>query len=245
MVMRYGGEEEDGNLTLMTALLTLSTALCLCGGTFGYTAISILLNYMTPPHAVGFANGIVHSIESGIEFPVILASADCGRCNGPIHLLTPIHHIHKILWWVLFVERRAANAIPEAAQLVPKKVPPTRKKKGNKHIVSSCKSASIAKVMLTEEGYPRAPLNSKGKFSETNWGSDTEAFTVNTKRKLRQWLLPLLLFESFSNQCTVPAAAIYFKHPQTLPSQTRIMIYNTSKIFHFSVHAATRFFWGF
>ncbi|KAJ3825505.1 hypothetical protein F5880DRAFT_1552169 [Lentinula raphanica] len=67
----FASEEEDGNLPLMTAL-TLSTALRFCGGTFGYTAISILLNYMTPPNAVGFANGIAQSIVS------------LARCIGPV-----------------------------------------------------------------------------------------------------------------------------------------------------------------
>ncbi|GAW09030.1 major facilitator superfamily MFS-1 [Lentinula edodes] len=64
-------EQEDGNLPLMTAL-TISTALRFCGGTFAYTAISILLNYMTPPDAVGFANGIAQSIVS------------LARCVGPV-----------------------------------------------------------------------------------------------------------------------------------------------------------------
>ncbi|KAJ3781028.1 hypothetical protein GGU10DRAFT_379962 [Lentinula aff. detonsa] len=67
----FASEGEDGNLPLMTAL-TLSTALRFCGGTFGYTAISILLNYMTPPNAVGFANGIAQSIVS------------LARCIGPV-----------------------------------------------------------------------------------------------------------------------------------------------------------------
>ncbi|KAF9067469.1 hypothetical protein BDP27DRAFT_1267432 [Rhodocollybia butyracea] len=67
----FASENDDGNFPLMTAL-TLSTALRFCGGTFGYTSISILLNYMTPPHAVGFANGIAQSIVS------------LARCIGPI-----------------------------------------------------------------------------------------------------------------------------------------------------------------
>ncbi|KIK56864.1 hypothetical protein GYMLUDRAFT_46768 [Collybiopsis luxurians FD-317 M1] len=67
----FASEEEDGNLPLMAAL-TLSTALRFCGSTFGYTAISILLNYMTPPDAVGLANGIAQSIVS------------LARCIGPV-----------------------------------------------------------------------------------------------------------------------------------------------------------------
>lgn len=64
-------------------------ALRFCGGTFAYTSISILLNYstcsrvlqsgwaqfhfsVTPPHAVGLANGIAQSIVS------------LARCFGPI-----------------------------------------------------------------------------------------------------------------------------------------------------------------
>ncbi|THV01922.1 major facilitator superfamily MFS-1 [Dendrothele bispora CBS 962.96] len=67
----FASEEEDGNFLLMTAL-TLSTAVRFCGATFAYTAISILLNYMTPPQAVGFANGIAQSIVS------------LARCLGPV-----------------------------------------------------------------------------------------------------------------------------------------------------------------
>ncbi|XP_006463367.1 hypothetical protein AGABI2DRAFT_152546 [Agaricus bisporus var. bisporus H97] len=61
---------DGGNFILMTAL-ALSTALRYCGSTFAYTAISILLNYMTPPSAVGYANGIAQSIVS------------LARCLGP------------------------------------------------------------------------------------------------------------------------------------------------------------------
>ncbi|KAJ4473031.1 hypothetical protein J3R30DRAFT_3296642 [Lentinula aciculospora] len=72
----FASEEEDGNLPLMTGYLSLllfiPSALRFCGGTFGYTAISILLNYMTPPNAVGFANGIAQSIVS------------LARCIGPV-----------------------------------------------------------------------------------------------------------------------------------------------------------------
>ncbi|KAF9450306.1 major facilitator superfamily MFS-1 [Macrolepiota fuliginosa MF-IS2] len=66
----FASSSNDGNFVLMTAL-ALSTALRYCGSTFGYTAISILLNYMTPPSAVGYANGIAQSIVS------------LARCIGP------------------------------------------------------------------------------------------------------------------------------------------------------------------
>ncbi|KAG7094681.1 hypothetical protein E1B28_005501 [Marasmius oreades] len=67
----FASEEEDGNVLLMTAL-AVSTAVRYCASTFGYTSISILLNYMTPPHAIGFANGIAQSIVS------------LARCFGPV-----------------------------------------------------------------------------------------------------------------------------------------------------------------
>ncbi|THU88597.1 hypothetical protein K435DRAFT_307650 [Dendrothele bispora CBS 962.96] len=63
--------EGHGTGLLMTALAA-SMAIRFCGGTFGYTSISILLNYMTPPHAVGYANGIAQSVVS------------LARCVGPI-----------------------------------------------------------------------------------------------------------------------------------------------------------------
>ncbi|KAF9530140.1 hypothetical protein CPB83DRAFT_851026 [Crepidotus variabilis] len=62
---------DDTNIILMTAL-SISTAVRYCGTVFGYTAISILLNYMTPPQAVGYANGIAQSIVS------------LARCVGPV-----------------------------------------------------------------------------------------------------------------------------------------------------------------
>ncbi|KAF5310717.1 hypothetical protein D9619_008153 [Psilocybe cf. subviscida] len=62
---------DDSNPFLMF-VLAVSTAVRYCGTTFGYTAISILLNYMTPPAAVGYANGIAQSIVS------------LARCVGPV-----------------------------------------------------------------------------------------------------------------------------------------------------------------
>jgi len=62
---------DDGNILLMAAL-SLSTAIRYCGITFGYTAIAILLNYMAPPDAVGYANGFAQCIVS------------LARCVGPV-----------------------------------------------------------------------------------------------------------------------------------------------------------------
>jgi hypothetical protein len=67
----FAHSTEDGNFFLMSAL-TLSTAVRYCGNTFAYTSVSILLNYMTPPHAVGLANGVAQSIVS------------LARCFGPV-----------------------------------------------------------------------------------------------------------------------------------------------------------------
>ncbi|KAJ7359424.1 major facilitator superfamily domain-containing protein [Mycena albidolilacea] len=67
----FASASADGNLALMSAL-AISTALRYCGTTFAYTSVSILLNYMTPPSAVGLANGIAQSIVS------------LARCFGPV-----------------------------------------------------------------------------------------------------------------------------------------------------------------
>ncbi|KAG2059734.1 hypothetical protein BDR06DRAFT_905245 [Suillus hirtellus] len=71
MYRGFASSNDQGSFVLMAAL-ALSTAIRYCGNTFGYTAISILLNYMTPPHAVGFANGVAQSIVS------------LARCFGPV-----------------------------------------------------------------------------------------------------------------------------------------------------------------
>ncbi|TFY58316.1 hypothetical protein EVJ58_g6494 [Rhodofomes roseus] len=63
----FASANDDGNPILMAAL-ALSTAVRFCGGTFAYTAVSVLLNYMSPPHLVGFANGIAQSIVSLARF---------------------------------------------------------------------------------------------------------------------------------------------------------------------------------
>ncbi|KAF9259018.1 MFS general substrate transporter [Marasmius fiardii PR-910] len=61
----------SGNSVLMFALAA-STAIRQCGSTFGYTSISILLNYMTPPLSLRYANGVAQSTVS------------LARCIGPI-----------------------------------------------------------------------------------------------------------------------------------------------------------------
>ncbi|KAI0074454.1 major facilitator superfamily MFS-1 [Panus rudis PR-1116 ss-1] len=68
----FASASDDGNLILMAAL-AISTAVRFCGSTFAYTAISVLLNYMSPPHVVGYANGIAQSIVSLARFagPII------------------------------------------------------------------------------------------------------------------------------------------------------------------------------
>ncbi|GJJ14933.1 hypothetical protein Clacol_009203 [Clathrus columnatus] len=57
----------DGNFFVMTMLI-LSTSIRFCGSTFGYTAIAILLNYVSPPHIIGLANGLAQSIVSFARF---------------------------------------------------------------------------------------------------------------------------------------------------------------------------------
>ncbi|KAK7027964.1 hypothetical protein VNI00_015047 [Paramarasmius palmivorus] len=81
------GTDGDGNSVLMIAL-TGGTAIRYCGSTFGYTAISILLNYMTPPHAIGYANGIAQSIVS------------LARCIGPVFGGWYPSRSVRILHWV-------------------------------------------------------------------------------------------------------------------------------------------------
>ncbi|KAK7686082.1 hypothetical protein QCA50_010894 [Cerrena zonata] len=68
----FANSTDEGNLVLMAAL-AVSTAVRYCGSTFAYTAVSVLLNYMSPPHVVGIANGIAQSIVSLARFlgPII------------------------------------------------------------------------------------------------------------------------------------------------------------------------------
>lgn len=68
----FASASSDGSVVLMT-VLSFSTAIRYCGTTFGYTSISVLLNYLSPPHVVGYANGIAQSIVSLSRFlgPII------------------------------------------------------------------------------------------------------------------------------------------------------------------------------
>ncbi|KAL5530280.1 hypothetical protein ACEPAF_6537 [Sanghuangporus sanghuang] len=59
--------ETGGNVFLMAALV-FSTALRYAGITFAYTAVAILLNYMSPPQILGYANGVAQSIVSFARF---------------------------------------------------------------------------------------------------------------------------------------------------------------------------------
>ncbi|KAG9030072.1 hypothetical protein FRB95_004606 [Tulasnella sp. JGI-2019a] len=63
----FASENEDGNWVVM-ALLAASTALRFCGITFTYTAITILLNYMSPPHLVSLSNSIGQSTVAFTRF---------------------------------------------------------------------------------------------------------------------------------------------------------------------------------
>ncbi|KAF7351232.1 Histone H2B [Mycena sanguinolenta] len=65
----FASASGDGNLVLIAGV---TTAVRYCGSTFAYTAVSILLNYMTPPNAISLANGIAQSIVS------------LARCFGPV-----------------------------------------------------------------------------------------------------------------------------------------------------------------
>ncbi|KAG9003664.1 hypothetical protein FRB94_002987 [Tulasnella sp. JGI-2019a] len=68
----FVNENESGNLLVMT-LLTISTALRFCGITFVYTAITIILNYMSPPHLVSLSNSVGQSTVALMRFigPII------------------------------------------------------------------------------------------------------------------------------------------------------------------------------
>ncbi|KAJ3535728.1 hypothetical protein NM688_g6935 [Phlebia brevispora] len=63
----FASASDDGNFFLMCAL-AISTAIRFCAITFSYTAVAVLLNYMSPPHIVGYANGIAQSIVSLARF---------------------------------------------------------------------------------------------------------------------------------------------------------------------------------
>ncbi|GBE81176.1 major facilitator superfamily MFS-1 [Sparassis crispa] len=61
------GPTGDADPVLMSAL-ALSTAIRYCGATFTFTSVAVLLNYMSPPHMVGYANGVAQSIVSLARF---------------------------------------------------------------------------------------------------------------------------------------------------------------------------------
>lgn len=99
-------------MELISQLHFFNRAFRYCGITFAYTAISILLNYsmlfpptsdlwtklivpVTPPNAVGFANGIAQSIVS------------LARCFGPILGGYVCHNsflVHGLLLTTILVE---------------------------------------------------------------------------------------------------------------------------------------------
>ncbi|KAG8895502.1 hypothetical protein FRB99_000564 [Tulasnella sp. 403] len=67
-------EGEDGNWVVM-ALLTVSTAVRFCGITFTYTAIAILLNYMSPPHLLWSAS--IKDGPAGFPYGFYLVGIAC------------------------------------------------------------------------------------------------------------------------------------------------------------------------
>ncbi|KAH9914809.1 uncharacterized protein B0H18DRAFT_959629 [Fomitopsis serialis] len=86
----FASSDDDGNPVLMAAL-AISTAVRFCGGTFVYTAVSVLLNYMSPLHVVGFASGIAQSTVSLARFigPILggtlwSMSAENGPAGYPV-----------------------------------------------------------------------------------------------------------------------------------------------------------------
>ncbi|KIK60202.1 hypothetical protein GYMLUDRAFT_614876 [Collybiopsis luxurians FD-317 M1] len=67
----FAHPDDFQKFALITAL-TISTAVRYCGMTFAFTSISVLLNLMAHPEAVGYANGLAQTIVS------------LARCVGPI-----------------------------------------------------------------------------------------------------------------------------------------------------------------
>ncbi|KAG7447881.1 major facilitator superfamily MFS-1 [Guyanagaster necrorhizus] len=67
----FASADNDGGFVLMAAL-AVSTSVRFCGVTFAFTSVAILLNYMSPPEAVSYANGVAQSIVS------------LARCFGPV-----------------------------------------------------------------------------------------------------------------------------------------------------------------
>ncbi|KZO94216.1 major facilitator superfamily MFS-1 [Calocera viscosa TUFC12733] len=59
---------EGGGYIFVMIGLAISTAVRYCGSTFCYTAVAVLLNYMSPPPVVGMANGLAQSVVSLSRF---------------------------------------------------------------------------------------------------------------------------------------------------------------------------------
>ncbi|KAH7098281.1 major facilitator superfamily domain-containing protein [Auriculariales sp. MPI-PUGE-AT-0066] len=81
-VIMYRGWSQGA---IMPALF-ISTSIRFCAGCFTFTSVAILVNYMTPPEAVGFANGLAQSITSLARFvgPVLGAKVwEASIRNGP------------------------------------------------------------------------------------------------------------------------------------------------------------------
>ncbi|KAG7088943.1 hypothetical protein E1B28_012888 [Marasmius oreades] len=90
-VATYRGVFSGGSL--MVALVG-STAIRYCGNTFAFTSIAILINTMTPPSSVGYANGVAQSVVS------------LARCFGPVlgGLLWSVStDLNPSMYWISFV----------------------------------------------------------------------------------------------------------------------------------------------
>ncbi|EJD40153.1 major facilitator superfamily MFS-1 [Auricularia subglabra TFB-10046 SS5] len=68
MYRAFASKNGDGGGIVIMSALALSTAVRYCGSTFAYTSVVILLNYVSPPHVVGLANGLAQSIVSLARF---------------------------------------------------------------------------------------------------------------------------------------------------------------------------------
>ncbi|KAF9075403.1 hypothetical protein BDP27DRAFT_1212386 [Rhodocollybia butyracea] len=64
----FANPDDFRKLSLMTVPTVCIRAARYCGITFAFTSISVLLNYMTPPETVGFANGLAQTIVSLARF---------------------------------------------------------------------------------------------------------------------------------------------------------------------------------
>ncbi|KAJ3806902.1 major facilitator superfamily domain-containing protein [Lentinula aff. lateritia] len=66
------GYPDDHKKSVLMTVLALSTSVRYCGITFAFTSISVLLNCLTRPEDVGYANGLAQTIVS------------LARCLGPV-----------------------------------------------------------------------------------------------------------------------------------------------------------------